>query len=351
MKPPKSLVSVAEFSFSTRLRRLTVEPSLRKFEVFKKIFLLFFTVAALGGLFWWFWARQPVCSKDCPSQFFVIKKGEALGSIAQRLEDQGLVRSSLFFQLETTRLGFVRRLQAGNFRLNSGMKPSWIADNLTHGTLDIWITIVEGWRREEIAEKLAESFEEEATFDSTDFLARTKGMEGKLFPDTYLISRQASAEKVVETLISNFENKTSGLNIKEEDLILASLIEREVASQKDRPIVAGILLKRLENSWSLQVDATVQFAKANKECSLIRDCRWWSKDLTSQDLKIDSSYNTYLRPGLPPGPICNPGLASIKAVLNPEKTNYWFYLSDSQGKIHYSQNLEEHKANIQKYLQ
>lgn len=318
----------------------------------KKIFLLFFIVAALGGLFWWFWAKQPVCSKDCPSQFFVIRKGEALGSIAQRLEDQGLIRSSLFFQWEVTRLGFVRRLQAGNFRLNSAMTSSQIVDNLTRGTLDIWITIIEGWRREEIAEKLAESLAgEESNFNPTDFLVQTKGMEGKLFPDTYLISRQASAEKVVATLTSNFEKKTDGLSIKEEALILASLIEREVASQKDRPIVAGILLKRLENSWPLQVDAAVQFAKANKECSLVSNCRWWSKDLTAQDLKIESPYNTYLHPGLPPGPICNPGLASIKAALNPEETNYWFYLSDPQGEIHYSRNLEEHQANIQKYLQ
>lgn len=138
----------------------------------------------------------------------------------------------------------------------------------------------------------------------------------------------------------------------EEVLILASIVEREVKFNNDRPIVAGILLKRLEKNWPLQADATVQYAIASAKCKgkSAKCGNWWPKNLTREDLKIKSPYNTYLYPGLPPGPICNPGLAAIEAVLNPVGSEYWFYLSDEEGKMHYAKTAEEHEENISKYL-
>jgi len=106
--------------------------------------------------------------------------------------------------------------------------------------------------------------------------------------------------------------------------------------------VAGILIKRGENDWPLQIDATVQYILGKKG-------NWWPQ-INGGDLKIDSLYNTYKNKGLPPGPICNPGLASIKAVLYPQKTDFWFYLSDKTGKMHYAKTNEEHNNNIRKYL-
>jgi len=264
------------------------------------------------------------------------------------LEQEKLIRSSLAFQFLATKLGISRKIQAGDFRLNPEMSAEEIAKELTHGSLDRWVTIIEGLRREEIAEKLGESGLEK--FDKEEFLQESKNLEGKLFPDTYLFPKEADAKKIMEILTKNFQKKTPQPT--KEVLILASVIEREARHSEDRPIVAGILLKRLEEGWPLQADATVQYAVATAHCSLLTaDCQeWWPKNLTKEDLKIKSPYNTYLYQGLPPGPICNPGLASIEAVLNPQKTDYWFYLSDTQGIIHYAKTAEEHQENIEKYL-
>src|SRR5581483_2493272 len=119
----------------------------------------------------------------------------------------------------------------------------------------------------------------------------------------------------------------------------ASIIERETKSEEERPIVAGILLKRINAGWPLQADATIQYALGN-----------WDP-VNADDLKIQSPYNTYLNTGLPPTPICNPGLSSINAAKNPTQSNYWYYLHDKDGQIHYATTIDEQNANIAKYLQ
>ncbi len=154
--------------------------------------------------------------------------------------------------------------------------------------------------------------------------------------------------------------RKTGLTLNE-IVILASIVEREAQNDNDRPIVAGILLKRLEIGMALQTDATIQYALATTNC-LSREalakwdkpssinCDWWPKNITNQDLKIASPFNTYLNPGLPPAPISNPGLAAIKAVVYPQKTNFLYYLSDKNGQMHYAQTIDEHNQNIQKFL-
>lgn len=300
------------------------------------------------GFLWCQWATAPLCQKDCQAEIFVVSKGEGLGEIAQHLEEEKLIRSSVAFQILAIRLGITRKIQAGDFRLNPKMTPGEIAQELTLGTLDRWVTIIEGLRREQIAEKLEESGLEK--FSKEEFLGETKNLEGKLFPDTYLIPKDADAKRIVEILTKNFAKKTPSPT--QETLILASIVEREAKHKEDRPIVAGILLKRLEKDWLLQADATIQYAVATAHCSLVTDhCEdWWPKKLTREDLKIKSSYNTYLYPGIPPGPICNPGLAAIEAVLNPVESEYWFYLSDREGNMHYAKTASEHEENIEKYL-
>lgn len=305
------------------------------------------------GLVWFFLANSPVCSNDCPNKIFLIKKGESLGEIAQNLEEEGLVRSSLAFQFIAAKLGISRQIQAGDFRLNPGMSLEEIAQELTLGTLDKWITLIEGWRREQMAAEIAAELEgEKSLFNQVEFLNLTKNLEGKLFPDTYLIPKEVDAQKVVNYLTANFDKKTKDLSVNQQALILASIVEREAKFAEDRPIVAGILTNRLNLGMPLQTDATVQYAIATQHCSFgVNSCdKWWPKSLTKEDLRINSPYNTYLYTGLPPAPICNPGLASIKASLNPQKTDYWFYLSDEEGQTHYAKTFEEHKVNIEKYL-
>lgn len=317
------------------------------------IFLVVCCLLLIACGFWFYWASQPACSTNCQNKIFVIKKGESLGEIAQNLEEEGLVRSSLVFQFHAVKLGITRKVQAGDYRLNPKMSPGQIAQEMTHGTLDRWITLIEGWRREEIAQEVDEGLAgEQSQFNKEEFLGLTRELEGSLFPDTYLIPKEADAQRVVELLIANFNKKTKDLGLDQKTLTLASIVEREAKHAEDRPLVAGVLLNRLNAGMLLQADATVQYAIATQDSKLKtqNSITWWPGRLTREDLQIDSSYNTYKYTGLPPGPICNPGLASIKAALNPQETDYWYYLSDQEGNIHYSQTLEEHQENIEKYL-
>lgn len=299
---------------------------------------------------------SPVDSASQDSISFTIDKGETIDSIITRLKSENLVRSKAAMKISITSQGLAKQIQAGEFQLSRSLTAEQIAQTLTVGRSDIKITLIEGWRREEIAQELAKKFESlGSAFDETKFLTLTQGKEGYLFPDTYFLPKQASEEKVVEIMSSTFDKKVdSNLRqlIQKQDLtldqavIIASMIEREVKSDVDRPVVAGILLKRWRSNWPLQIDATVQyilgFQKAQNS--------WWKQDLTLRDLKSISPFNTYEQTGLPPAPICNPSLASIEAVAFQKPSENWFYISDSKGNLHYAKTIEQHNANIAKYL-
>lgn len=318
----------------------------------KKLFLLSISVFFL--IFGWFYYKEglmPVNKKDASTKIFVVQRGESLNSIVKRLYKEDLIRSRLIFFLLVKKMGIEKKIQAGDFRLSPSMSAEEIAKTLTHGTLDIWVTIIEGLRKEEIANIIAKNFD----IPEIEFIKYAK--EGYLFPDTYLIPKKADANMIIKIMTDNFHKKFNQslkekakkrLNLDEEQvLILASLVEREAKFNQDRKEVASILLKRLRNDWPLQVDATVQYALGYQS----QERTWWKKNLTTEDLEIDSPYNTYKILGLPPTPICNPGLASIIAVIEADPdTRYWFYLSDKTGRMHYAKTLEEHNNNIKKYL-
>jgi UPF0755 protein len=278
----------------------------------------------------------------------VVNRGESFSSIANRLEKENILRSAAIFHLIALKEGTINKVQAGDFRLNPQMTPLEIGLELTHGTLDSWVTILEGWRREEIAQKLRNSGLTD--FDSDLFLKNTQKLEGQLFPDTYLIPKTATSDQIIQILNNNFKKKVPQTS--SENLIMASIVEREIRGSTDQKIVAGILLKRLKNDWPLQADATVQYAVASNQCKVLSvKCEdWWPHNLSKIDLAIKSPYNTYLNRGLPPSPICNPGLSAIQAVLNPTVTDYWFYLADSNGVTHYAKTDLEQAENIRKYL-
>jgi len=323
---------------------------------------LVFLITVLAGFFWWRWATTASNTKckmenvKCGEKTFIIKKRESLSSVAERLQKENLIRSSLAFKILVLNESLSGKIQAGSFHLNSSQSPQEIANILTHGTEDIWLTFPEGWRKEEFAQRLVANL---TNFDSDGFLRLATNYEGELFPDTYLLPKQASASAVFNLLFNNFQKKfdkqmeetllKSDLT-KKEALILASLVERETKNDQDRSIVAGILIKRLKKDWSLQVDAALQYVVASARCK-VQDikCEWW-RPVEKEDLKINSPYNTYKYKGLPPTPICNPGLASLKAVIDPQETDFWFYLSDEKGKMHYAKTIEEHNENIKLYL-
>ena len=132
----------------------------------------------------------------------------------------------------------------------------------------------------------------------------------------------------------------------DEVIILASIVEREGKTGIDRPVIAGVLLNRMENGWPLETDATLQYSLGYQS----KEKTWWKKELTDEDKQVDSPYNTYKNIGLPPGPIANPGVQAITAVIYPKKTDYMFYLHDTKGNVHYARTLEEHEKNIEMYL-
>lgn len=311
--------------------------------------LIFIFVTVISSLVIYWEGTFPVDKNDKSTKIFVIKQGDRLDTIARNLSVERLIRNRIVFFLVVKILNSDKKIQAGDFRLSPSMDVYEVAKTLQHGTLDVWVTVIEGLRKEEVSQIIAQNFE----IPETEFVKLAP--EGYLFPDTYLIPNQATAESIIKMMTGNFEKKYAPLrsqarrmNLTDSQVAtLASLVEREAKNSADRRIVAGILLKRLAKDWALQLDATVQYALGYQA----DEKTWWKKAVTPPDLKIDSLYNTYKYPGWPPGPICNPGLVSLEAVVNADtKTPYWFYLSDKKGVMHYSVTLEEQEANIKRYL-
>lgn len=319
----------------------------------KKINILLFLFILITTFFYLFYKEGslPVNKNGQISKIFIIKQGEPLNTIVNNLANEGLIRNKIIFYLIVKQLGIEKKIQAGDFRLSINMSATEVAKNLTHGTLDVWVTLIEGTRKEEMAQIISKNLD----IPEIEFIKLAD--EGYLFPDTYLVPRTATAETVLSIIKNNFKNKfseelqTQAKNKKlteKQVLILASLVEREARQQSSREKVAGIILKRYLADWPLQIDATVQYVLGYQP----NEKSWWKKELTEDDLKIDSPFNTYENKGLPPEPICNPSLSSIKAVINADpNTPYWYYITDKNGVMRYAVTLEEHQTNINKYLQ
>lgn len=321
----------------------------------KKLMVLFlfliFTVVA--GIYWFYSNSKPVSNIE-KFEHFVIAKGSSASQIGSKLESEGLIKSGLAFKIYMQFSGQSGKIQTGEFKLTPSYSLVQTVNTLFEGPLELWVTVPEGLRREEVVQKFASVLDKDASF-VTSFLSETKGEEGYLFPDTYLFPRDASASIIVEKMIETFDSKTKGLknnsNLSlKEVVILASLLERETRTDTERPIVAGILIKRLNSEWPLQIDAAVQYAVASSKCESTNiKCDWWPI-LTLEDLSIGSAFNTYKNQGLPPAPIASPGLSSIKAVFNPVESDYWYYIHDNKGQIHYAKTLSDHNSNITRFL-
>ena len=318
----------------------------------KQKFTVLLGIILIGLLIFWLWwsqAIKPPVPDDETSVLFSIESGENIRSIADKLQKENLIRSPVAFFL-LARFGSVAdKIQAGEFRLSRSADMYKIADSLTHGTVDVQITIPEGYRNEEIALKLTQSL----SIPENEFLKAAE--EGFMFPDTYLIPKEASASQVSKIFLDNFNKKVTEKEIsliKQKNLTLdeviniASIVEREAKLDEDRPLVASVILNRLNIGMKLDIDATIQYALGY----IPAEKSWWKKEITLEDLEIDSPYNTYKNPGLPPTPIANPGLKAILAVLEAPKTDYLYYIADKIGKSHFAVSFEEHARNIAKYL-
>jgi len=211
------------------------------------------------------------------------------------------------------------------------------------------VRVEAGLRKEEVAQVVGDKLDWNA--EETQMFINEANVEGHYFPKTYLIYKDESPSVVVATMRDEFGKQVSKIKkpkstkIINEDtaLKIASIIQREAAGKEDMNLISGIIWNRIFSGMKLQIDATLQYAKGNVEDG------WW-EEVTSADRKIESSYNTYIHTGLPPGAIANPGLTAISAAYNPQKTNCLFYLHDKNKQIHCAQTYEEHKKNIETYL-
>lgn len=309
----------------------------------KKLFLAFFLISlfVVAGASYWFYDNAKAVNSDRVFQNFIIEKGASATQIGVNLEKEGFIKNKLAFKIYLRGMGLSSSLQKGEFRISPSMNLFEIVEALQKGPIEVWTTIPEGLRHEEIAQKFAQSLNKDSNF-VMEFINLSKSKEGYLFPDTYLFPKEASASVIIDKMVANFEEKTAGLNLTYNQVILASMLERETKTDAERPIVAGIILNRLNSGWPLQIDATNQYAVGTSK-------NWWPI-LTLNDLEIESKYNTYKNTGYPATPIANAGISSLRASANPESSDYFFYIHDPNGVIHYAKTLSEHNANIRKYL-
>lgn len=336
--------------------------------------LLFLIVLLAGGAYAFVKYRDYQAAINEPASDsseiveFTIEPGQSTDEIADGLLAAGLIRDTLYFKTYIKLTGIAPLIQAGTFKLPQNITMKDLGDTLQHAANpDVWVTIPEGLMATEIADILEESFAdvEENSFDKSLFLEMAqnsypatqigipipedKPLEGCLFPDTYRFPADATAEYVMAAILTNFKTKiydkyedeitSSGRDLYD-ILILASILERETRHPDDRPLVADILIRRLDNNWPLGVDATLLYYFGD-----------WTHVITEQDLLLESSYNTRKNTGLTPTPIANPGEDTIRGVLFPQANDYWFYISDAETILHYAVTEAEHNANIQQYLQ
>ena len=298
-------------------------------------FLIIILIIFLCGFFLWQGIYLPKEGVFLEEKLFLVKEGENLFQIAENLEKEGLIKNRFFFNFYVLIKGGQDKLQAGEYFLSPSMNIAQIARKIISGeTAKMTVTIPEGFTIKQIEELLG------LKLPGTD-------LEGFLFPDTYQFQIGVTGEKVVKKMRDNFEkkftpyrNEVSGAGLTTFEVItMASLVEKEVQTLKDRKIVSGILWKRKNNNIPLQVDATINYITGKKGVKV-----------STEDTKIDSPYNTYKYLGLPAGPICNPGLESIRAAIYPEDSDYWYYLSVPEGETIFSKTLEEHNIAKAKYL-
>lgn len=300
-----------------------------------------FGVAAF--LIWWTNGTSAVDKSNTAPQTFIVPPGAGIKQIANDLKEQRLIKDPTVFYFLVKQMGIEKKIQAGSYRLSSSQTAEEIAKSLTVGTQDIWITIPEGKRAEEIADIMEKNM---PGYDPS-WRERLVANEGYLFPDTYLFPKDSTIDLIIDTLRGTFDARYDSIpNIAGKSqtkiVTLASMIEREAITDEEKPVIAGIIENRLNAGMPLQVDATIQYVKG-------RSGAWWKPVLVSEYKSVDSPYNTYLVQGLPPGPISNPGLAALEAAANPADTEYVYYLHDKNGKIRYARTLEQHNANIDRY--
>jgi UPF0755 protein len=306
-------------------------------------------------------------SNDPTPQLFNVNPGESVSEIGRNLQQQGLVRDGDLFRLYVRYNSLDSTINAGVFTLRPNMNIPEIAQNLQRAlAIETQVTIPEGKRLEEVAELL----QEQAGINADDFMRLARradynypflkdlpegsSLEGYLFPDTYRLPQNPTAQDVLLKMLDNFGARVAPLldqaraagQSPHEVLTMASIVEREAVIAGERPMIASVYLNRQKIGMALQADPTTQYALGYQPDQKT----WWKQGLTADDLKYadPSGYNTYVNPALPPGPIASPGLSSIEAVLTPAQSSYLFFVAscNKDGSHQFSTTFEEHQAKL-----
>lgn len=338
-------------------------------------FIALLILVGIGGYMyfnnWYSTGIEQRLSSSSDTVKFTVETGEGTDSIATNLEDRGLIDSGFLFKLYLKRSGRGTEIQAGEFEIPKNSNIIEIVDILGNAvSLDsVKVTVIEGYRNAQVADLLEDKFSgvEESKFSKTEFNTIVnspdnvtfspsiqtfldaykptgKKLEGFLYPDTYEFETDATTLFVIEKMISNFMDKTASIEKGEDfydQLIIASIVERESFTNEERDEIASVFYNRLEIGMALESDATVNYATGVD-----------NPQTTNEERQIDSPYNTYMYPGLTPTPINNPRIESIEAAVKPATTSYYFFLheQDGSGQVHFAETLYEHNQNRALYL-
>ncbi|MEK7548496.1 MAG: endolytic transglycosylase MltG [Patescibacteria group bacterium] len=295
-----------------------------------KLLALIVLIFSIGVAATFIYLMSPAARSNGEKQDVVIAAGESRADISKRLAKAGIIRSSFGFFLYS-KLSRATVLP-GTYELSPSQSASSIVEAISLGRFKVVkITLIEGWRVSQMAEYLTE---EKKLANLPDFAHKAQEFEGYLFPDTYEVKVDVDSDSLIKLLRSNFQAKTDQLAVIPETVILASIVEREAKSDSERPQIAQVYLNRQKIGMRLEADPTVQYAKGSWAAITVADYR-----------SVISPYNTYLNDGLPPTPICSPGLKSIEAVLGPANHDY-LYFFHAKGQTFFSKSLAEHRAKV-----
>ena len=321
-------------------------------KIFKYTILSLFVIlllsAVLGGYFFKKILRAPNALAD--PIIIKIENDTSKQTAAELLENAGAIDNKYVFLLAAVVYG--KEINAGFYEITPGMTTSEVIKMIDAKDIKLLkVTFPEGWRTEQLAERISAN----GVTSYSEFLSAAEGKEGRLFPDTYLFNPKMTGSEVVKMMTDDFETRTAGLNLSDDDLTLASIVEREAANDDDRGLIAGIYNNRLQIGMKLQSDPTVEYGRdTNAIVNLSEEDKmnyaYWKSAKTSEFTSVKSVYNTYLISGLPAGPICNPGLKSIEAAIKPEASKYYYFLYGKDGNLYPSSTIAEHEALAAKYL-
>lgn len=310
---------------------------------------------------------QPPAASTEPVTFTVVP-GDTGAAIAGRLQQQGLINNPTLFRLLLSVEGIGGSLKAGRYSLRPGADIRAIIATLVDGKENLnTVTIPEGMRLEEVADRVAQAgIAPRAEFLTLAYAGRLQdalparrpspSLEGYLFPDTYFVPPGFTAQQLIDMMVSTFRERftpemqsaaaRAGLSV-HEVVTLASLVEREAVRREEQPVVASVFLNRYRQEMMLAADPSVQYALVPPTAQPAGG--YWRQELSEDDLRVSSPYNTYLVLGLPPGPIASPGLGALQAVLNPANTTYYYFMAKPDGSHAFASSFSEHQANVARY--